>query len=210
MPRSENSRAGRAREAAGIQLEPAAELSGGLFPDNSVSCGGGAEIELERPNGALIAFDDAVELELPVEMPELDLKAYWIKAIQEMSEEEIAAFDMSARALTPKGIRVLPRMAPKLWQDAKEEDPSLDPPTFLEKFWGDWLDGISFHRGEFRELDPAGEKALQNWLHANKNEWPTGVYLPTKSEALDRRDIGSVRAARRIIMRDHRGRRSDK
>ena len=205
MPRSKSSAPAHAREVGGIQLESAAELSRGLFFDESAPPAGEAAIELEWPNRPLIAFDDVDEVELPVEMPELDLKAYWIKAIQEMTDEEIAAFDQKARALTPKGIRPLPRKAPKLWKDAKSEDPSLDPPVFLQKYWGHWLDGISFHRGEFREYDPVGEKALQNWLHANRNEWPDGVYLPTKSEALDRRDVGSLKAARRVMMRVHRG-----
>lgn len=201
MPRSENSRAGCAREAGGIQLEPAAELSRGLFVDVSAPLAGEAAIELERPNRALIAFDDADELESPLEMPDLDLKAYWIKAIQEMSDEEIAAFDMKARALTPAPIKPLPKKAPKLWTDAKAEDPSLTPPEFLLRFWGPWMDGVSLHRGEYRELDPAGERALQNWLARHEYRWPDGIYLPTKGEALDRREAGSAHTAMRYAMR---------
>lgn len=210
MPRSKNSKPGLAPERAGkagVELLPAPDLAAGLFEDNAPAlsaAGGNGPASLEVPEEPLIAFDVPDELEFTEEMSKVDLKSYWIKAIQDMSDEEIADFDMKARGLAPKGIRPLPRKAPKLWRDAKEEDPTLDPPTFLQKFWGDWLDGVSFHRGEFRDFDPGGEKALQNWLHANGNTWPHGVYLPTKSEALDRRDVGSVRAARRVMMRVHR------
>jgi hypothetical protein len=92
----------------------------------------------------------------------------------------------------------LPDSAPELYRDYDDStgkfkrrvSPQTGAPesivSFLERVWIRWIDEGVLTRPDFKRLDPQGEIALRNFLRAHGEKWPARLYLPTRSEALQR------------------------
>ncbi len=146
-----------------------------------------------------------------------DLRSYWIKAIQEMSDAEIAAFDAKARALSIEKSSAnklepgmgpsnsIPRVAPELYADRKDKAEKID--RFLVRIYGQWCDGINFSRADLRRLDSKAASSLAVWLQ--DNELPGDLNLPTEWEVRSKRsalaDVEQAREMSRLARRHYRG-----
>ena len=87
----------------------------------------------------------------------------------------------------------LPKKAPKLWLERKNKDES--PVDFIRRVYAPWL-GKGLGKPHIRQLDMSLYEALRKW--PQNNERPTDLYLPTKSEIIDKR-VADAGGAIRLI-----------
>lgn len=211
MPRSRNLRPGPAPEEggrAGVDLLPAPDLAAGLFDDLAPVFSGAGEIllsALDLPKEPLIAFDAPDELDFSEEMPKVDLKSYWIKAIQQMSDEELVVFDALVSPLSEARLRSqsqsrsappLPKRAPELYSERKDKHETFD--RFLTRVYGRWLaDGRGMSRADYRILDPKGAASLDVWLQTHM--LPKSIKFKDSKASVQALDEATVKVLRRML-----------
>lgn len=76
--------------------------------------------------------------------------------------------------------RALPETAPETYQGLRGPE---TPPAFVKRVYGEWL-GHGLDRAHIRNLDSTLYQAIVNW--SRRNEWPSDVDLPTRSEKTTR------------------------
>lgn len=134
----------------------------------------------------IIALREQKQVELEG-MEKVDLKEYWRKAISEMSNAQIQAFDRKMRDLMiGEAARPapLPAQAPEFYADRAPlpngaRETIID---FLRRVYAPWIDGMSMLRADLRRLDRSAAKALDNFESKHGSALAHGIDLPTLSE----------------------------
>lgn len=134
----------------------------------------------------IIAWRERKPVELE-SMEKVDLREYWRKAISEMSNAQIQAFDRTMRDLMvgeASRPAPLPTQAPELYAD-RAAAPNGARETiidFLHRVYAPWIDGMSMVRADLRRLDSGAAKALENFECKYGSARAHGIDIPTMSE----------------------------
>ena len=133
----------------------------------------------------IIALREGKALELE-DMEKVDLREYWRKAISEMSNAQIEAFDRKLRDLMIRETSrpaPLPTQAPELYADRPAVNGARETIVdFLNRVYAPWIDGMSMVRADLRRLDSGAAKALENFEFKYGSARAQGIDIPTMSE----------------------------